>query len=142
MEFYPSLCSLGYDGNRFNSQRDGIFYASHQSSLKIAITRFNSQRDGILRTWLNYLGRLVKSFNSQRDGILLTADRIRFSKQNVSIPNGMEFYSKNFIFILLLSPFQFPTGWNSTFALALRSRPFSFVSIPNGMEFYRANSSA
>ena len=55
----------------------------------------------------------------------------------VSIPNGMEFYSKGSSGNITIGEFQFPTGWNSTqdgrtiWAIVAR------VSIPNGMEFYK-----
>ena len=78
----------------------------------------------------------------------------------VSIPNGMEFYNILKYLAFVSKPFQFPTGWNSTFcysALLVRyigfnsqrdgillvlGKPHSFaclVSIPNGMEFYSTN---
>ena len=48
----------------------------------------------------------------------------------------MEFYSivalRSFRFML----FQFPTGWNSTWAYRPKSKRECDVSIPNGMEFY------
>ena len=77
---------------------------------------------------------------------------------DVSIPNGMEFYL-NLVLSLLFAAgfnsqrdgilhnhrhiydwqgqFQFPTGWNSTLA-HLPNRSIRIVSIPNGMEFYTA----
>ena len=66
-------------------------------------------------TWLNCLGRFVKSFNSQRDGILLYAVKAGLALlRRVSIPNGMEFYTPVRLWARCLPP----------------------VSIPNGMEFY------
>ena len=80
--------------------------------------------------------RLRTSFNSQRDGILLFIKCGINTANNVSIPNGMEFYEREAILYLLSSNlFQFPTGWNSTL-LASHCSYSSFVSIPNGMEFY------
>ena len=52
-------------------------------------------------------------FNSQRDGILLSTSIISLAK----------------------NAFQFPTGWNSTFAIIAECL-ILIVSIPNGMEFY------
>ena len=76
------------------------------------------------------------SFNSQRDGILLSLSRVCLrSISSVSIPNGMEFYVSAMIEFIHLRMFQFPTGWNSTFAWYL-CRLLQVVSIPNGMEFY------
>ncbi len=55
--------------------------------------------------------------------------------QNVSIPNGMEFYVRNKNVYFGVSSFQFPTGWNSTLP-AWKFYESIAVSIPNGMEFY------
>ena len=65
-----------------------------------------------------------------------------FQKYAVSIPNGMEFYSRWFYeYWFRHFGFQFPTGWNST---PLRSieHLFLIVSIPNGMEFYYVKTSS
>ena len=69
------------------------FYLERRSDRHVFISRFNSQRDGIL---------LEGREDSDEDD------------EEVSIPNGMEFYVKH------------------------RVRDFSQsrVSIPNGMEFY------
>ena len=53
-------------------------------------------------------------FNSQRDGILRAKSAFKFPS---------------------LSPFQFPTGWNST-EITQNLLFLKKVSIPNGMEFY------
>ena len=53
----------------------------------------------------------------------------------VSIPNGMEFYSRKAWESGEIKMFQFPTGWNSTLRSEARHYLRS-VSIPNGMEFY------
>ncbi len=53
----------------------------------------------------------------------------------VSIPNGMEFYLTPTNFSTTPVMFQFPTGWNSTFARIFLT-VLILVSIPNGMEFY------
>ena len=80
------------------------------------------------------------------------------AKSKVSIPNGMEFYTKYFLVFDNDILFQFPTGWNSTYWVELglsEADLFQFptgwnstqkfltelllsakVSIPNGMEFY------
>ena len=54
----------------------------------------------------------------------------------VSIPNGMEFYRAERCLPYARSPFQFPTGWNSTNPQQVESVENTKVSIPNGMEFY------
>jgi len=97
---------------------------------------FNSQRDGILLETALTFCRRVACFNSQRDGILHEFLSRRSQKLIVSIPNGMEFYKNLVSFTTFFrhgfnsqrdgilryrislqieySPFQFPTGWNST----------------------------
>ena len=54
---------------------------------------FNSQRDGILHKFNRHVGSDRNCFNSQRDGILRIIPTEHFATQEVSIPNGMEFYS-------------------------------------------------
>ena len=49
----------------------------------------------------------------------------------------MEFYPGFGIDILVLIVFQFPTGWNSTYAVFRINVRKRRVSIPNGMEFYK-----
>ena len=63
--------------------------------------------------------RRIISFNSQRDGILRKTALRRKTATNVSIPNGMEFYSRGL------------WGMDQN----------EEVSIPNGMEFYSTASS-
>ena len=53
---------------------------------------FNSQRDGILPYDIGSPTNIYSCFNSQRDGILQNLKRKLKLTQNVSIPNGMEFY--------------------------------------------------
>ena len=55
--------------------------------------------------------------------------------KSVSIPNGMEFYTRPKKFPNVTAEFQFPTGWNSTLFGQSLCR-WVWVSIPNGMEFY------
>ena len=133
------------------------FYTSFTKPILAVGLSFNSQRDGILllSIILKILQYLMFQFptgwNSTYFGKNLEMGN------DVSIPNGMEFYliSSGFSFSqlcfnsqrdgILRSPpkfnvrsfkgFQFPTGWNST----KRTRAYcsySLVSIPNGMEFY------
>ena len=75
---------------------------------------FNSQRDGILQIELKTIDIGIAGFNSQRDGIL--------HLQAVKVDRHS-------------SKFQFPTGWNSTYAECVKAL-LKNVSIPNGMEFY------
>ena len=84
------------------------------------------------------LGKLILGcFNSQRDGILLSKKPlVSLLYSIVSIPNGMEFYSRVSYILPLDTKFQFPTGWNSTHQ-AKKETSDIIVSIPNGMEFYQ-----
>ncbi|WP_295153391.1 hypothetical protein [uncultured Campylobacter sp.] len=104
-----------------------------------------------------FMDRYEACFNSQRDGILLKYPGTIARNLEVSIPNGMEFYStlldcvstevgfnsqrdgilraKSAFKFPSLSPFQFPTGWNST-EITQNLLFLKKVSIPNGMEFY------
>ena len=76
-------------------------------------------------------------FNSQRDGILRGAQQPLASLSEVSIPNGMEFYSQAGRCSRGKTAFQFPTGWNSTVRNLSSLLRNLRVSIPNGMEFYQ-----
>ena len=93
MEFYIKQVFIPVKCNRFNSQRDGILQIEAKLTA-LQNSRFNSQRDGILR--LATLKRYARggSFNSQRDGILLRFFLVYDALFGVSIPNGMEFYTK------------------------------------------------
>ena len=76
------------------------------------------------------------SFNSQRDGILLGFRRYCYERGNVSIPNGMEFYTARNRYE------EENSGFNSQRDGILRRAQAKVsysckVSIPNGMEFYR-----
>ena len=75
---------------------------------------FNSQWDGILPSSVTVSKWISERFNSQRDGILPQLECDNFRRGRVSIPNGMEFYERNFS----------------------EQRHQVSVSIPNGMEFY------
>ena len=101
--------------------------------------------------------RRIISFNSQRDGILRKTALRRKTATNVSIPNGMEFYStasspacastigfnsqRDGILLNKLKSkipwygkFQFPTGWNSTQTmLVVDESSFSFNSQRDGI---------
>ena len=156
MEFYYGG-KININGTtRFNSQRDGILlFASFSCS--IVGSGFNSQRDGILPFWrLPFIMKFTRfqfptGWNSTKGFLLLGV------LSDVSIPNGMEFYTKwrsvappyrcfnsqrdgilpfwRLPFIMKFTRFQFPTGWNSTKGFLLLG-VLSDVSIPNGMEFY------
>ena len=85
---------------------------------------------------------LSPSFNSQRDGILQNTSTYSNASTTVSIPNGMEFYSKE-----TLKSFEPELSFNSQRDGILPARLFSSsltieVSIPNGMEFYSSLSSS
>ena len=135
MEFYLGLLTVLCDTDRFQ------FPTGWNSTAFAKILPFPSS-----------------SFNSQRDGILpMTIFVMSFFTQ-VSIPNGMEFYSRlsrlteSYLYCfnsqrdgILLElfcdsrthrGFQFPTGWNSTLAALSALVYLLRVSIPNGMEFY------
>ena len=111
-----------------------VLYLSQCQSSK----SFNSQRDGILPKALRYRSSLSLFQFPTGWNSTFTFGRPRYLKP-VSIPNGMEFYSKVVVFcklqkrfnsqrdgILLLRlllllfqrKFQFPTGWNSTVSAA------------------------
>ena len=75
-------------------------------------------------------------FNSQRDGILQKVFEFFKLRLRVSIPNGMEFYSKLLMKKPSLTSVSIPNGmefYYAIFRINVRQRR---VSIPNGMEFY------
>ena len=71
---------------------------------------FNSQRDGILPHFILLGIEIYTCFNSQRDGIL-----------QYTLKNGD---------VMVL--FQFPTGWNSTFAFCSKSGFIGQFQFPTG----------
>ena len=73
------------------------FYAANSGGWNFLDMRFNSQRDGILPQKWCMTSTSIICFNSQRDGILL------------KFKHFTSFQMK----------FQFPTGWNSTNAVAI-----------------------
>ena len=109
--------------------------------------------------FLRFLVPII-GFNSQRDGILPEYLRHRTKRKDVSIPNGMEFYTlkrrfKSSIKIVVSIPNGmefYAVAANSTFSIssrfnsqrdgilqsfqAVRNILYGSVSIPNGMEFY------
>ena len=113
-EFYPFLPQKSHRVDLFWFQQDE-FYRLHKSCNK-PIYAFQFQKDRII--FYIPAGRYKcsgRSFNSQRDGILLipeargnlflkfqfptgwnstTTPKIAYSYCGVSIPNGMEFYTK------------------------------------------------
>ena len=116
MEFYTIGTIYLGGADSFNSQRDGILLVSDVVGELVLLlfqfptgwnstliqkfrfglkASFNSQRDGILRSITRAIKRKSSGFNSQRDGIL-----------------PKEFQTDSSLSLA----FQFPTGWNSTFA--------------------------
>ena len=114
MEFYTEVFSdMRSQGNRFNSQRDGIL--QRKCTADISDLRRVSIPNGMefyIYMCCKYLP--IARFNSQRDGILQTAVEA----------------------VKLELMFQFPTGWNST-DISSAIIDILSVSIPNGMEFYQ-----
>ena len=136
MEFYAEPMSREVaEKIRFNSQRDGILQKPSKLG-QFKIKSFNSQRDGILRGKFYASVKMTKGFNSQRDGILPKEPQIKqvfipgFNSQRDGI---LPFSPAN---NALKTPFQFPTGWNSTHSHHPYKDHKADVSIPNGMEFY------
>ena len=156
MEFYFAKRSKPAKIDCFNSQRDGILlYEIYKNFIEVPFqfpTGWNSTvfldlfskfvdlfqfPTGWNSTHLALLKQLSpRSFNSQRDGILPKRQHQQARCEEVSIPNGMEFYPisqirrshGSYCFnsqrdgILpryehedgIDFMFQFPTGWNST----------------------------
>ena len=90
------------------------FYPKLSKVSFLKATCFNSQRDGILRSSL---------FNIVRAG-------------NVSIPNGMEFYSNSIFLWNSLRLVSIPNGMEFYKTCITAVEMNAIVSIPNGMEFY------
>ena len=157
MEFYSINEAMKALERRFNSQRDGILRASNRRKRWTVWFQFPTGWNSTLTG--SKTAQETASFNSQRDGILRRRWGMRYRRQNVSIPNGMEFYAAGLVFhsrilhvsipngmefyLAFYSPFnplkklfQFPTGWNSTVLEHLNFPFVERVSIPNGMEFY------
>ena len=114
MEFYLWMGIRWQPWRRVSIPNGMEFYYSRRLRRATIENCFNSQRDGILLWGL--LARCVNipSFNSQRDGILRFVSTVGPDLAQVSIPNGMEFYTYS----------------------GRRLRFWPCVSIPNGMEFY------
>ena len=73
---------------------NGMEFYFIASKPRYFLSSFNSQRDGILPGWSGLTEGGKECFNSQRDGILPISN-LRFGiLKGVSIPNGMEFYSR------------------------------------------------
>ena len=159
MEFYL-ICrqDLFLYTDSFNSQRDGILQRLNMDLTSFS-TRFNSQRDGILPyPLLAKMQGIEFQFPTGWNSTKLPLATDTRKRIQVSIPNGMKFYSYSFYPLLPKTPvsipngmkfyngftwktwfcafrFQFPMGWNSTKPLN-HTRRQHYVSIPNGMEFY------
>ena len=134
MEFYITFVDGSCTNMCFNSQRDGILPKNQLQgaydkmfqfptgwnstfplcSLSLFWRCFNSQRDEILRIMLPRKSLPLAGFNSQRDEILRRLICPPHSRSRVSIPNGMKFYEKTYLYDIVMNLFQFPTGWNST----------------------------
>ena len=97
MEFYFPGLTITLWRYGFNSQRDGILHELVPVFLTITLFQFptgwNSTRPILCCFWCSFV---------------------------VSIPNGMEFYTRCKFISIEPSLFQFPTGWNSTI---LRAEP-------------------
>ena len=152
MEFYMIAVGAFYSNVSFNSQRDGIlpqekglinfcFLVSIPNGMEFYEEIDKSRRDVISfqfpTGWNSTVSKTGlslgdESFNSQRDGILLGRKEAKRKQQQVSIPNGMEFYLTNEEYPGANYEFQFPTGWNSTVPVMLAICVITTFQFPTG----------
>ena len=115
---------------RFNSQRIELFHIP-AGRYKCSGRSFNSQRDGIPQILGHAsLDMTMFQFSTGWNSTIFTLSR--HSAENVSIPNGMEFYIKELYRSKLKPVFQFPTGWNSTLRLNVFMSLYSLFQFPTG----------
>ena len=135
MEFYSLIVAPVDRCASFNSQRDGILPEELKKAL-IDPSCFNSQRDGILR--MKLLEKIRKSMFQFPTGWNSTREMEKeAANDEVSIPNGMEFYViENGLIKANKKSFNSQRdGILRNYICFLDIGDWN-VSIPNGMEFY------